>query len=74
MAAIDILDATPEEARIHEDGHLVGEIFRDETSFEDQPTFHVVDLTEDPRGPKRVYASENLIETVHWMVDSQPLW
>ena len=74
MAAIDILEATPEEARIYEDGDLIGEIFRDESAFEDEPPFYVVDLSEDPRGPKRVYARENLVETVHWMVDSHPLW
>ena len=74
MAAIDIQHATPEEARIYEDGDLIGEIFRDESAFEEQAPFYTVHLTEDPRGPRRVYARENLTETVQWMVDSDPVW
>ena len=31
----------------------MGEVFRDETGFEEEPPFHVVDLSEDPRGPDR---------------------
>ena len=74
MPAIDIREATPEHARIYEDGDLIGEIFRDESAIDDDPPFYVVHLTEDPRGPKRICVNENLFETVHWMVDSHPLW
>ena len=74
MAAIDILEATPEEAPIHEDSELIGEIFRDEAALEEQPSFYLVDLSEDPHGPKRVYARDNLIDTVRWTVDPHPRW
>lgn len=73
MSAIDIQRAAPEEARIFEDGELVGEIFRDESAFEEEAPFYVVHLTEDPRGPKRIHARESVIDTVQWTVDSHPL-
>ena len=74
MASIDIRELAPDEARIYADGDLVGEIFRDESAFEDEPAFYTVHLSEDPRGPRRVYAREHLHETVRWMVDSHPVW
>ena len=73
MSAIDIDRFAPREARISEDGELVGEVFRDEIGFEEEPPFHVVDLSEDPRGPKRVYVREDLVETVRWTLDPNPV-
>ena len=73
MQAIDIDRIAPREARIHEDGELVGEVFRDETGFGEEPPFHVVDLSEDPRGPKRVYLREDLVETARWTLDAHPV-
>ena len=73
MATIDISELAPKEARIFEDGELVGEMFRDESAFEEQPAFYTVQLSEDPRGPRRVYAREQLLETAQWTVDSHPL-
>ena len=74
MPAIEIREITPTEERIYDDGDLIGEIFRDQSAFEEQAPFYVVHLTEDPRGPKRIYSREHLTETVQWMVDSHPLW
>ena len=73
MTGIDIDRAAPTVARITEDGELVGELFRDESGFEEEPPFHVVDLTEDPRGPKRVYLRESLVETARWTLDPLPV-
>ena len=73
MQSIDIDRIAPRQTRIHEDGELVGEVFRDEAGFEEEPPFHVVDLSEDPRGPKRVYLREDLVETVRWTLDPYPV-
>lgn len=72
MPPIDIRDAAPAQVRLSEDGELVAEMFRDENAFEDHPPFHVVELSEDPGGPKRIYACERFIETARWTVDSDP--
>ena len=73
MSGIDIDRTAPMVARLSEDGELVTELFRDEGGFEEEPPFNVVDLTEDPRGPKRVCLRESLIETARWTVDAYPV-
>ena len=70
MTATDIQDLAPEQARIFEDGELVAEIFRGDHAFEEQAPFYVVDLTDDPHGPRRIYARDHSIETARWTVDS----
>lgn len=73
MTTIDIRELAPEEARIHEDGELVAELFRDETAFDEDPPFYTVHLSDDPRGARRVYAREQLFESARWTVDPHPL-
>ena len=73
MTSIDIAAIAPEQTRLSEDGELVAELFRDEAGFEEEPPFNVVDLTEDPRGPKRIYVRESLVETARWTVDAYPV-
>ena len=73
MTGIDIDRAAPTVARLSEDGELVAELFRDEAGFEEEPPFNVVDLTEDPRGPKRICLRENLVETARWTLDAYPV-
>ena len=73
MTSIDIAAIAPEQTRLSEDGELVAELFRDEAGFEEEPPFNVVDLTEDPRGPKRVCLRESLVETARWTVDAYPV-
>ena len=73
MTPIDIAAIAPEQTRLHEDGELVAELFRDEAGFEEEPPFNVVDLTEDPRGPKRICLRESLVETARWTVDAYPV-
>ena len=70
MTGIDIDRAAPAVARLSEDGELVAELFRDENIFDEEPAVHVVDLSDDPRGPKRVCVRENLIETARWTLDA----
>ena len=48
-------------------------LFRDEAGFEEEPPFNVVDLTEDPRGPKRICLRESLVETARWTLDAYPV-
>ena len=63
----------PTQTRLSEDGELVAELFRDEAGFEEEPPFNVVDLTEDPRGPKRICLRESLVETARWTLDAYPV-
>ena len=74
MTAIDILELAPKEERVYEDGDLVGEMFRDENACEEQAPFYIVRLTDDPNGPTRIYAREQLHETAQWTVDARPGW
>ena len=73
MTPIDIAAIAPEQTRLSEDSELVAELFRDEAGFEEEPPFNVVDLTEDPRGPKRICLRESLVETARWTVDAYPV-
>ena len=73
MTPIDIAAIAPEQTRLSEDGELVAELFRDEAGFEEEPPFNVVDLTEDPRGPKRICLRESLVETARWTLDAYPV-
>ena len=73
MSEIDIAAIAPEQTRLHEDGELVAELFRDENAFDEEPAVHVVHLSDDPRGPKRVCVRESLIETARWTLDACPV-
>ena len=73
MTSIDIAAIAPEQTRLSEDGELVAELFRDEAGFEEEPPFNVVDLTEDPHGPKRICLRESLVETARWTLDAYPV-
>ena len=73
MTGIDIDHAVPAVARLSEDGELVAELFRDENAFDEEPAVHVFDLSDDPRGPKRVCVRERLIETARWTLDACPV-
>ena len=73
MARIEFKRRTPEESAIYDDGDLVGEVYRQESAIEDEPHYYVVHLSEDPRGPKRIYARDMIRDTAQWMVDSHPL-
>ena len=73
MTGIDIAMIAPRQTRLHEDGELVAELFRDENAFDEEPAVHVVDLSDDPRGPKRVCVRESLVETARWTLDPHPV-
>ena len=73
MTPIDIAAIAPEQTRLSEDGELVAELFRDEAGFEEQPPFNVVDLSEDPRGPKRICLREQRLDVARWTLDPYPV-
>ena len=73
MTSIDIAAIAPMVTRLSEDSELVAELFRDEAGFEEEPPFNVVDLSEDPRGPKRICLRESLVETARWTLDAYPV-
>ncbi len=70
MTATDIQHMAREQARVFEDGELVGRVFCGDHAFEEQVPFNVVDLTDDPHGPRHIYARDHSIETARWTVDS----
>ena len=72
MPRIDIDRLAPEQTTVNEGGELVAELFRDETAFEEEPAFYLVDLTDDPHGPRRVYTRDRSLETACWTVDARP--
>ena len=69
MTSIDIAAIAPEQTRLHEDSELVAELFRDENEFDEEPALYVVDLSEDPHGPKRICLREQRIDAARWTVD-----
>lgn len=69
MPRIDIAAIAPEQTRLHEDGELVAELFRDEDAFEEEPSLHVATLSDDPDGPRRIYLRDQRLETVRWTLD-----
>ena len=69
MRSIDIAAMAPEQTRLHEDGELVAELFRDENAFDEEPAIYVVDLSDDPHGPKRICLREQRIDAARWTVD-----
>ena len=74
MSRIEFKRRTSEESAIYDNGDLVGEVYRMESALEDEQPFYVVHLSEDPRGPRRIYVRDEIRETAQWMVDSHPLW
>ncbi|MDE0172450.1 MAG: hypothetical protein OYH76_16090 [Defluviicoccus sp.] len=74
MSRIEFRRRTPEESAIYEDDELVGEVYRQESALEEEPHYYVVHLSEDPRGPKRIFERGAIRDTAQWMVDSHPLW
>ena len=73
MSEIDIDRAAPTVARLSEDGELVAELFRDENAFDEEPAVHVVDLSDDPRGPKRVCLRGQRLDAARWTLDQYPV-
>ena len=73
MTGIDIAAIAPEQTRLHEDGELVAELFRDENAFDEEPAVHVADLSDDPRGPKRVCLRGQRLDAARWTLDAYPV-
>lgn len=69
MSAIDIAAIAPEQTRLHEDGELVAELFRDESAFDQEPAVYVFDLSDDPHGPKRICLRDHRLAAARWTVD-----
>ncbi|MCY4549882.1 MAG: hypothetical protein OXC28_16070 [Defluviicoccus sp.] len=71
MSHIDIAAIAPEQTRLHEESELVAELFRDESAFEEEPSLYVVDLSDDPAGPKRIHLREHCLDTARWTLDAR---
>ena len=69
MTSIDIDAIAPEQTRLHEDGELVAELFRDENAFDEELAVYVVDLSDDPHGPKRICLREQRLDAARWTLD-----
>ena len=61
-----------DEARIYEDGQLVGELFRDEDYNRPGGILYTIHLVEDFRGPQRVRERSAIRETVAHLLDTLP--
>ena len=62
------------EARIHQDGEHVGDLFRHPDILEPGEHFYVIHLSDDPRGWVRVHERERVREMAEERLRSHPLW
>jgi len=60
------------EARIYEDGRIVGELFRDEDHDRPGGVLYTIHLAEDFRGPCRIRERSVIRETVVRLLDTLP--
>ena len=61
-----------DEARIYEDGRIVGELFRDEDYNRPGGILYTIHLAEDGRGPVRVRERSSIRKTVIHLLDTLP--
>lgn len=69
MSAMDIAAIAPAQTRLQENSELVTELFRDESAFDEEPAVYVVDLSDDPHGPKRICLRGQRLDAACWTVD-----
>ena len=74
MSRIHIDSMAPAMTRIHEDSELVCEPHHDESLAEEQPSFAVIPLSDDPAAPRIVRADGAPIRTPGWAIDPPALW
>ena len=65
---------TPEESRIYQDGAIVGEVYRQEDILNPGAHYYVIHLSEDHRGPAKVYERGRIRSEAQRLVDTHPLW
>ena len=74
MTDIAFRRITPHESRVYQDGHLVGEVYRQDDILNRGSHFYVAHLSEDPRGPVCIHERDRIRETVTRLVATHPLW
>ena len=65
---------TPNESRIYAGGEHVGDVYRHDDILVPGQAFYVVQLHEDPRGPRRVHERHRIREVAEDLLGSHPLW
>ncbi len=74
MSAIAFRRIAPDESRIYQDGHHVGDVFALDDPLNAGGRYFVVHLDEDPRGPCRVHDRSRIREVTENRVRSHPVW
>ena len=74
MPPIHFDDMAPAMTPIHEDSELVCEPHHDESVAEEQPSFAVIALSDDPAAPRIVHAAGASISTPGWAIDPPAIW
>ena len=72
MPQITFRKTGEDEARIYEDGRIVGELFRDEDYNRPGGVLYTIHLAEDGRGPVRVRERSSIRKTVIHLLDTLP--
>ena len=72
MPQITFRKTGEDEARIYEDGRIVGELFRDEDYNRPGGILYTIHLAEDGRGPVRVRERSSIRKTVIHLLDTLP--
>lgn len=74
MSPIHVESMAPVMTRIHEDSELVCEPHHDESLAEEQPSFAIIPLSDDPAAPRIVHADGAPISTPAWSIDPPTIW
>ena len=74
MSHITFKRVSPNESRIYQDGDCVGDVYRIDDIQRPGAPVHVIHLTEDWRGPKRVHDPRRIGEITQRMLDTHPLY
>ena len=74
MSHITFQRVASDEARILDDGEVVGDVYRQRNTLEDGAVFYVVHLTEDPGGFVRVHDRSRIREVTEDRLRTHPLF
>ena len=74
MTHIAFKRITPELSRIHDDDGCVGEVYRQPDVLHRGRHYYVVHLTEDPRGPLRVFDRSRIREEARLRLLTHPYY
>ena len=74
MSCVTFKRLTSHESRVYADGEHVGDVYRQDDILVPGQVFYIVQLFEDPRGPRRVRERHRIREVAEDLLGSHPLW